>query len=88
MAPTSRYWSAYWRDRQRLDRADALLLDEQLTAWMIGLVRAEMQGELAEYPGAVGKIGWMELPDFRVLIRVRLERGNVEHIDFFGVRQK
>ena len=67
----------------------ALALDEQLTAWMIGLVEAEMDHVSSKYPGTAGRIGWLELPGFRVLIRVRLDdAGAVEHIDFFGVREK
>ena len=89
MAPTSRYWPAYWRARRRLGREHTVALDEQLTAWMIGLVQAEMAGQTESYPGVSGRIEGIPLADFEVVVRVRLDRaGTVEHVDFFDVREK
>jgi hypothetical protein len=89
LAPTSRYWPAYWRARRRLGRAATATLDEELTAWMIGLVQAEIAGRARSHPGASGKLERLALPDFELLVRVRLDKGGtVEHIDFFDVRRK
>ena len=90
MAPTSRYWPAYWRARRRLGRDVTVGLDEQLAAWMIGLVQAEMARTPSQYPGTSAKLEWLTLPDFELLIRVRFDKrsGTVEHIDFFDVRKR
>lgn len=56
---------------------------------MIALVQAEMAGGASDHPGASGKIERLALPGFEVLIRVRLDEGGaVDHIDFFGVRER
>jgi len=90
LAPTTRYWPAYWRARARLGRTATVALDEQLIAWMIGLVEAEMAGETKGYPGVSGRIEGVPLGDFELVIRVRLDKasGTVEHVDFFDMRER
>jgi hypothetical protein len=71
-----RRWPPYAAARGRLGAAELAALESQEADWVSGLVVAEFDGELSSYArGILGRVGWIELPEFRVLARLTLDEG-------------
>jgi hypothetical protein len=84
-----REWPAFVAARSRLGFGAIAELNQQLFSWVVGLVFAEREGTLERYPGAGTRPEWIELSQFRVLIRARVDReGRVTGFDLFDLRAR
>lgn len=70
-----RRWSSFRAAQRKLGGVELLVLEHELIEWTLGLVAAELAGEVREYVAAIDTVGRVVLPSFVLIVRLALDPG-------------